>query len=131
MGQKIAFGLGMLANQMFPAALGIFMVVLVQRTVAGWQQCSNLGAIPGGWAWSLMALRMAVVRKHFCFGAIWRGERTRRLPPIPPWCVGRVNRIPRCINECGSDEHKQMCSLNLGERVRSHVVAHLVAKLGC
>jgi len=30
MGQKIAFGVGMLANQMFPAALGIFMVVLVQ-----------------------------------------------------------------------------------------------------
>lgn len=30
MKQKIAFGLGMLANQMFPAALGIFMVVLVQ-----------------------------------------------------------------------------------------------------
>jgi glycoside/pentoside/hexuronide:cation symporter, GPH family len=30
MGQKIAFGLGMLANQMFPAALGIFMVVLVE-----------------------------------------------------------------------------------------------------
>lgn len=30
MGQKIAFGFGMLANQMFPAALGIFMVVLVQ-----------------------------------------------------------------------------------------------------
>ena len=29
-GQKIAFGIGMLANQMFPAALGIFMVVLVQ-----------------------------------------------------------------------------------------------------
>ncbi len=28
-GKKIAFGLGMLANQMFPAALGIFMVVLV------------------------------------------------------------------------------------------------------
>ncbi|MEO0586942.1 MAG: MFS transporter [Planctomycetota bacterium] len=28
--QKIAFGIGMLANQMFPAALGIFMVVLVQ-----------------------------------------------------------------------------------------------------
>ena len=27
---KIAFGLGMLANQMFPAALGIFMVVLVE-----------------------------------------------------------------------------------------------------
>jgi len=30
-GQKIAFGLGMLANQMFPAALGIFMVVLVEN----------------------------------------------------------------------------------------------------
>ena len=29
-GQKVAFGVGMLANQMFPAALGIFMVVLVQ-----------------------------------------------------------------------------------------------------
>ena len=29
-GQKVAFGIGMLANQMFPAALGIFMVVLVQ-----------------------------------------------------------------------------------------------------
>ena len=28
--QKIAFGIGMLANQMFPAALGIFMVILVQ-----------------------------------------------------------------------------------------------------
>lgn len=30
MAQKIAFGLGMLANQMFPAALQIFMVILVQ-----------------------------------------------------------------------------------------------------
>lgn len=28
--QKFAFGVGMLGNQMFPAALGIFMVVLVQ-----------------------------------------------------------------------------------------------------
>jgi GPH family glycoside/pentoside/hexuronide:cation symporter len=27
-GHKVAFGVGMLANQMFPAALGIFMVVL-------------------------------------------------------------------------------------------------------
>lgn len=36
-GQKVAFGLGMLANQMFPAALGIFMVVLVQDMgFAGW-----------------------------------------------------------------------------------------------
>ena len=30
MGQKIAFGFGMLANQMFPAILGIFMIVLVE-----------------------------------------------------------------------------------------------------
>ena len=42
MGQKIAFGLGMLANQMFPAALGIFMVVLVQ----------DLG-FPG-WMWGIL-----------------------------------------------------------------------------
>ena len=42
MGHKIAFGIGMLANQMFPAALGIFMVVLVQ----------NLG-FPG-WMWSIV-----------------------------------------------------------------------------
>lgn len=28
--QKVAYGAGMLGNQMFPAALGIFMVVLVQ-----------------------------------------------------------------------------------------------------
>jgi GPH family glycoside/pentoside/hexuronide:cation symporter len=36
-GQKIAFGLGMLANQMFPAALGIFIVVLVQNLgFSGW-----------------------------------------------------------------------------------------------
>ncbi|MEM1330120.1 MAG: MFS transporter [Planctomycetota bacterium] len=28
--QKVAFGVGMLANQLFPAALGVFMVVLVQ-----------------------------------------------------------------------------------------------------
>lgn len=41
-GQKIAFGLGMLANQMFPAALGIFMVVLVQ----------DLG-FPG-WMWGIL-----------------------------------------------------------------------------
>lgn len=30
MGQKIAFGIGMFANQMFPAILGIFMVILVE-----------------------------------------------------------------------------------------------------
>lgn len=41
-GQKIAFGIGMLANQMFPAALGIFMVVLVQ----------DLG-FPG-WMWGVL-----------------------------------------------------------------------------
>ncbi|MGG9972052.1 MFS transporter [Ferruginibacter sp. SUN002] len=31
MGQKVAFGLGMLANQMFPAMIGIFTVVLVEK----------------------------------------------------------------------------------------------------
>jgi GPH family glycoside/pentoside/hexuronide:cation symporter len=37
MSQKIAFGLGMLANQMFPAALGIFIVVLVENLgFPGW-----------------------------------------------------------------------------------------------
>jgi GPH family glycoside/pentoside/hexuronide:cation symporter len=41
-GHKVAFGLGMLANQMFPAALGIFMVVLVQ----------NLGFPP--WMWGVL-----------------------------------------------------------------------------
>jgi glycoside/pentoside/hexuronide:cation symporter, GPH family len=40
--QKVAFGLGMLANQMFPAALGIFMVVLVQ----------DMG-FPG-WMWGIL-----------------------------------------------------------------------------
>ena len=30
MSEKIAFGFGMLANQMFPAALGVFIIVLVQ-----------------------------------------------------------------------------------------------------
>ena len=39
---KIAFGVGMLANQMFPAVLGIFMVVLVQ----------DLG-FPG-WMWGVL-----------------------------------------------------------------------------
>ncbi len=29
--QKIAFGIGMLGNQMFPASLGIFIVVLIQN----------------------------------------------------------------------------------------------------
>ena len=41
-GDKVAFGIGMLANQMFPAALGIFMVVLVQ----------DLG-FPG-WMWGVL-----------------------------------------------------------------------------
>ena len=37
MGQKIAFGLGMLAMQMFPAILGIFMVVLIEDlNFSGW-----------------------------------------------------------------------------------------------
>lgn len=41
-GKKVAFGVGMLANQMFPAILGIFMVVLVQ----------DLG-FPG-WMWGVI-----------------------------------------------------------------------------
>ncbi len=41
-GQKVAFGVGMFANQMFPAILGIFMVVLVQ----------DLG-FPG-WMWGIL-----------------------------------------------------------------------------
>ena len=41
-GNKVAFGVGMLASQMFPAALGIFMVVLVQ----------DLG-FPG-WMWGIL-----------------------------------------------------------------------------
>lgn len=41
-GQKVAFGLGMFANQMFPAILSIFMVVLVQ----------DLG-FPG-WMWGVI-----------------------------------------------------------------------------
>ena len=44
MGQKIAFGVGMFANQMFPAILGIFMVVLIE----------DLGF--SGWMWSLTFL---------------------------------------------------------------------------
>ena len=43
-GKKIAFGLGMLANQMFPAAISIFIVVLVQ----------DLG-FPG-WMWGVVSL---------------------------------------------------------------------------
>jgi len=42
LGQKIAFGMGMFSNQMFPAAMGIFMVVLVQ----------DLG-FPG-WMWGIL-----------------------------------------------------------------------------
>lgn len=43
-GQKVAFGIGMFANQMFPAVLGIFIVVLVQ----------DLG-FPG-WMWGVISL---------------------------------------------------------------------------
>ena len=43
-GQKIAFGFGMLANQMFPAIISIFIVVLVQ----------SLG-FPG-WMWGVVSL---------------------------------------------------------------------------
>lgn len=37
LGQKIAFGLGMLANQLFPAILGIFIVILIDKLgFPGW-----------------------------------------------------------------------------------------------
>ena len=42
--QKVAFGIGMLANQMFPAAISIFIVVLVQ----------DLG-FPG-WMWAVVSV---------------------------------------------------------------------------
>ena len=42
-GQKAAFGFGMLANQMFPAVISIFIVVLVQ----------GLG-FPG-WMWGVVS----------------------------------------------------------------------------
>lgn len=44
LGQKIAFGIGMFANQMFPAILSIFFVVLVE----------DLGF--SGWMWAFVAL---------------------------------------------------------------------------
>ena len=44
LGQKVAFGFGMLANQMFPAIISIFIVVLVQ----------SLG-FPG-WMWGIVSL---------------------------------------------------------------------------
>lgn len=47
-GQKLAFGLGMLANQMFPAALGVFLVVLVQ----------DLGFSPLAWGFIFFAPRL-------------------------------------------------------------------------
>lgn len=53
LGQKIAFGLGMLANQMFPAALGIFMVVLVE----------NLG-MPS-WMWGILFFVPRIVDAFF------------------------------------------------------------------
>ena len=46
-GYKLAFGFGMLANQMFPAALGVFLVVLVQ----------NLGFSPLLWGFIFFAPR--------------------------------------------------------------------------
>ena len=48
LGQKIAFGIGMLANQMFPAALGVFLVVLVQ----------DLGFSPLQWGFIFFAPRI-------------------------------------------------------------------------
>lgn len=45
-GQKIAFGSGHLANQLFPAALGVFMVVLVMSLNMNPILAGLLGALP-------------------------------------------------------------------------------------
>jgi GPH family glycoside/pentoside/hexuronide:cation symporter len=45
-GQKLAFGSGHLANQLFPAALGVFMVVLVMSLNMNPILAGLLGAIP-------------------------------------------------------------------------------------
>ncbi len=45
-GQKIAFGAGHLTNQLFPAALGVFMVVLVMSLNMNPVLAGLLGAIP-------------------------------------------------------------------------------------
>ena len=47
-GQKVAFGFGMLANQMFPAALSVFFVLLVE----------NLGFNPLAWGFIAFAPRL-------------------------------------------------------------------------
>ncbi len=46
-GEKLAFGFGMLANQMFPAALGVFLVVLIE----------DLGFSPLAWGFLVFAPR--------------------------------------------------------------------------
>jgi len=45
-GQKLAFGSGHLANQLFPAALGVFMVVLVMSLNMNPVMAGVLGALP-------------------------------------------------------------------------------------
>lgn len=45
-GQKVAFGSGHLANQLFPAALGVFMVVLVMSLNMNPVLAGILGALP-------------------------------------------------------------------------------------
>jgi glycoside/pentoside/hexuronide:cation symporter, GPH family len=45
-GQKLAFGSGHLANQLFPAALGVFMVVLVMSLNMNPVMAGILGALP-------------------------------------------------------------------------------------
>ena len=47
-GQKLAFGFGMLANQMFPAAMGVFMIVLLK----------DLGFSPLAWGFIAFAPRL-------------------------------------------------------------------------
>ena len=69
-GQKVAFGLGMLANQMFPAALGIFMVVLVQ----------DMG-FPG-WMWGILFFLPRVFDSILC--CIAPPQTMNSMPPNLP-----------------------------------------------
>ena len=79
--QKIAFGLGMLANQMFPAALGIFMVILVQ----------SLGMSPLLWSLIFFIPKAIDAITDPLMGSIsdrWRSKLGRRHPfmfaaPLP------------------------------------------------
>jgi GPH family glycoside/pentoside/hexuronide:cation symporter len=66
-GQKVAYGLGMLGNQMFPAALGVFMVVLVQ----------GLGFSPFLWGVLFFAPRLVDALSDPVMGFVTDNTRSR------------------------------------------------------